>query len=166
MLSPRNRMRRSAEFGLVMRRGRRTGRDSLIVAYLPPRPAEEGTPAPAEEPRVGFVVSKAVGGAVVRKQVQRRLRHLVRERLSLLPPGSLMVIRAKPTAADQTYHTLGEQLDDALRSVTRPRGPAKRRRGRAAGTPEDTPVGGSPQSGGEDTVRETAQRPSGERATS
>src|SRR5690606_6864864 len=64
LLSPRNRMRRSAEFGLVMRKGRRAGRESLGVILLAP-----GTPG-TDPPRVGFVVSKAVGGAVVRKRVQ------------------------------------------------------------------------------------------------
>ncbi|ADH70250.1 hypothetical protein Ndas_4867 [Nocardiopsis dassonvillei subsp. dassonvillei DSM 43111] len=36
MLSPRNRMRHSAEFGSVMRSGRRASRDCLGVVYLPP----------------------------------------------------------------------------------------------------------------------------------
>ncbi len=36
--------------------------------------------------RAGFVVSKAVGGAVVRNKVKRRLRHLMRERVDQLPP--------------------------------------------------------------------------------
>lgn len=131
MLSPRNRMRHSAEFGSVMRRGRRSSQDSLGVVYLAPRSPEER----ADPPRVGFVVSKAVGGAVVRKRVQRRLRHLVRSRLALLPNGSLLVVRAKPTAATTRYEELGAQLDNAIAAATRP---PRRRSGR--GRPRTAPA--------------------------
>ncbi|MFC3997871.1 ribonuclease P protein component [Nocardiopsis sediminis] len=126
MLSPQNRMRRSTEFGLVMRTGRRAGRDALGVVYAPPPPAGAGPGHGA--PRVGFVVSKAVGNAVVRKRVQRRLRHLMRDRLSSLPEGSLLVVRARPLAASLRYDTLAAQLDGALASAMRPRKNATRRR--------------------------------------
>ncbi|MFC7327945.1 ribonuclease P protein component [Marinactinospora rubrisoli] len=123
MLSPQHRMRHSAEFALVLRRGRRAGRDALVVGYLPPR-----DDAGAGAPRVGFVVSKAVGGAVVRKRVQRRLRHLMRERIGRLPAGSLLVVRAKPLSADVGHTTLAAQLDSALDSVLRARSGGTRRR--------------------------------------
>ena len=48
---------------------------------------------------VGFVVGRVVGNAVVRHRVQRRLRHLCRDRLDRLPPGSSLVVRALPPAA-------------------------------------------------------------------
>ena len=50
-------------------------------------------------PQVGFVVSRAVGNAVVRNRVRRRLRHLVRDLLTDLPPGAVLVVRALPAAA-------------------------------------------------------------------
>ena len=64
--------------------------------------------------RVGFVVSRAVGGSVVRHRVQRRLRHLCRERLQLLPAGSELVVRALAPAARATYQELGADLDRCL----------------------------------------------------
>ncbi|MEU4751494.1 ribonuclease P protein component, partial [Micromonospora tulbaghiae] len=70
----------------------------------------------------GFVVSKAVGGAVVRNKVRRRLRHLVRERLAELPAGTTLVVRALPAAADATYTRLGADLDAALAAARTPRG--------------------------------------------
>ena len=51
-------------------------------------------------PRVGFVVSKAVGGAVVRNRTKRRLRALVADRLPGIPTGLDLVVRANPPAAD------------------------------------------------------------------
>ncbi|GAA3733153.1 ribonuclease P protein component [Salinactinospora qingdaonensis] len=119
-----------------MRNGRRAGRQSLTVIYLPP-PKSEDTHAGAA-PKVGFIVSKAVGPAVTRKRVQRRLRHLMRQRVSALPAGSLLVVRAKPLAATQRYDMLAAQLDGALAQVTRSRNEATRRRGgRGRGAPEN-----------------------------
>ncbi len=72
----------------------------------------------SEEPaRVGFVVSKAVGNAVVRHRVTRQLRHLVRQRLDRLPAGTLAVVRALPPAAPATSAELGRDLDAALRKL-------------------------------------------------
>lgn len=129
MLPSRNRMRRGGDFTAAMRGGRRAGRAALSVAFLPPRATGPTTSEPAS-PLVGFVVSKAVGNAVVRHRVQRRLRHLMRARLEALPPGSLLVVRAKPQAATLGHNTLATQLDETLDTVLRPRrGTARRRQG-------------------------------------
>jgi ribonuclease P protein component len=66
---------------------------------------------------VGFVVSKAVGGSVVRNQVKRRLRHLARERLTSLPGSAVLVVRALPPAASASSAELGTDLDRALARV-------------------------------------------------
>ena len=59
-------------------------------------------------------MSKAVGGAVVRNKVKRRLRHLMRERVDRLPPGSLVVVRALPGAGNADHVQLARDLDAAL----------------------------------------------------
>jgi ribonuclease P protein component len=75
----------------------------------------DADPADAEVPaQVGFVVSRAVGGAVVRNQVKRRLRHLARERHPSLPGSAVLVVRALPAAATASYAELGADLDRAL----------------------------------------------------
>jgi ribonuclease P protein component len=63
------------------------------------------------------VVSRAVGGSVVRHRVARRLRHLVRDRLADLPPGARLVVRALPPAADALSSELADDLDAALRTA-------------------------------------------------
>ena len=68
-------------------------------------------------PRVGLVVSRAVGNAVTRNLVKRRLRHLARERVGLLSPGSLLVVRALPASAAASYPELGQELDRCLSKV-------------------------------------------------
>jgi ribonuclease P protein component len=97
-----------------MRRGRRAGRP-LLSAHLVVR---EDRPAPA---RVGFVVSRAVGIAVVRNRVRRRLRHLMRERIGWFPEGSLLVIRAHRAAADARQRDLAADLDLVLGTLLRRR---------------------------------------------
>ncbi|MFE4305074.1 ribonuclease P protein component [Streptomyces sp. NPDC056891] len=117
MLPTENRLRRREDFATAVRRGRRAGRPLLVVhlrsgASNPHAPGESAPPA-----RAGFVVSKAVGGAVVRNQVKRRLRHLVRDRLAELPPGSLVVVRALPGAGDAEHAQLSRDLDAALQRL-------------------------------------------------
>lgn len=69
------------------------------------------------EPQVGFVVSKAVGPAVVRNRVKRRLRHQARESLSGLPGSAVLVVRALPASADASYDDLGSDLTRCLARV-------------------------------------------------
>jgi ribonuclease P protein component len=69
--------------------------------------------------RVGFVVPRAVGPAVTRNRVRRRLRHLLRDRLDALPPGSRLVVRVLPLAATATSAQLTAALDRALSRAVR-----------------------------------------------
>lgn len=51
--------------------------------------------------RVGFVVSKQVGNAVVRNRVKRRLRHMAPSWISTTEPPIDVVVRALPAAASR-----------------------------------------------------------------
>jgi ribonuclease P protein component len=106
LLAAAQRLRRSSDFAAAIRGGHRAGRGTLVVHLT-----ESGS---AEPPRAGFVVSKAVGGAVTRNTVRRRLRHVVRDRITSLPPGTVLVVRALPAAASASYAQLGTDLDGAL----------------------------------------------------
>ncbi|SCE74684.1 ribonuclease P protein component [Micromonospora purpureochromogenes] len=93
------------------------------TAPTSPEPARvSGTETISAPTRAGFVVSKAVGPAVVRNKVRRRLRHLVRERLAALPEGSTLVVRALPAAAEANHLRLGADLDAAIAAARAPRG--------------------------------------------
>ena len=119
MLPAPHRMRRAADFTLAVRRGRRAGGPRLAV-HLMLDPAAAGTPSPADLPRVGLVVGRSVGPAVTRTRVKRRLRAVAAARIAGLPPGSLMVLRANPAAADATSADLGADLDRALARLLSP----------------------------------------------
>ncbi len=109
MLAARNRLRRRVDFVAAARRGRRVGSATLVV-HLLVEPADG-------PPRVGFVVSKAVGGSVVRNRVTRRLRGVARDRLDRLPAGGVLVVRALPRAATASSAELAADLDRALDRV-------------------------------------------------
>ena len=90
-----------------------------MVVHLATRYVDKATSRPddREVARVGFVVSKAVGPAVTRNRVKRRLRHLMRERVGRLEEGALLVVRAQPAAAAATYRDLAAELDRCLDRV-------------------------------------------------
>ena len=113
MLPVRNRLRTGAEFSAVTRGpgGARAGSRLLVVHAIQ-------TDSRAVHPsRVGFVVSKAVGGAVARNRVRRRLRAQVATLLSAAPSGLDIVVRAQPAAAQADSPALAAELDRLLTVV-------------------------------------------------
>ena len=159
MLAATDRLRRRDEFSATVAGGRRVARGAVVVHAAARLPNAVDDPAPvdtnltaeqstaeqssiddvhtdrsAASARAGFVVSKAVGGAVVRNRVRRQLRHLMRTRLEQLPERTDIVVRALPGAATRTYAALGVDLDGALATIMRePMRPARPRqvRGRS-----------------------------------
>ncbi len=106
MLPASHRLRDSAEFGVTVRRGRRAGTRTLVVHVA--RPTSAGPV------RVGFVAGKPVGGAVVRNRTKRRLRALVRPLLPQVLPGTRVVVRANPPAAQSSTAVLERDLASAF----------------------------------------------------
>src|SRR4051794_23392847 len=107
MLPATHRMRLGREFEAAVRRGRRAGRRTLVVHAVT-------TDARGDAARVGFVVSRSVGTAVVRNRVKRRLRAAMAAHVARLPAGALVVVRANPAAASVTGRQLAADLDVAL----------------------------------------------------
>jgi ribonuclease P protein component len=108
-------MRRRRDFASARERGSRAGR-ALVSGRLLIEP-DSDRPA-----LVGFVVSRAVGSAVVRNKVKRRLRHLARGHLGSLPGGSLLVLRASPRAATACQADLAADLDLVIGALLRRQG--------------------------------------------
>jgi ribonuclease P protein component len=128
------RLRQRAEFSATVRGGHR-GRSRLLAVHLDPCPT--GSSPRTDATRVGFVVSRAVGGAVVRNRVQRRLRHLMAVRLDRLPGASRVVVRAFPPSADASSADLATALDTALGQALRGTSAARSRAAMAGGPVND-----------------------------
>ena len=71
------RLLRHADFERVYKQGRRHFSASLTVFYLQ-RPETEAARSATSGPRIGFTVGRALGGAVQRNRMKRRLREAVR----------------------------------------------------------------------------------------
>lgn len=102
MLSKQHRLARADEFRSVVKTGRRR-----VGATVMTHVTSTGEGAPA---RFGFVVSKAVGGAVTRNLVKRRLRALAAEDIRGGFAGADVVVRAMPGADAATYEQLRADL--------------------------------------------------------
>ena len=72
-----------------------------------------------QPPRVGIVVSKGVGNAVVRNRTKRVLRPLMNARIERLPDGLDVVVRANPDLAGTATATVAQDLDRLLATVLR-----------------------------------------------
>ena len=97
---PRNaRLLRHADFESVYRLGRRHFSASMTVFYRPRQEPGQATEAAKASPvsglRIGFTVSRALGGAVERNRMKRRLREAVRLTRPLAGASADVVINPK-----------------------------------------------------------------------
>jgi len=111
-------MRRHQDFDLAVRRGNRAS-GTMLTAHLLARDGPAVSREEAPSPKIGFVISRRVGGAVIRNRLRRRLRDVARMRTGCLPAGSLLVIRANPRAADARQRDLAADLDLVLGRLLR-----------------------------------------------
>jgi len=88
-----------------MRQGSRAARPTVVV-YV----AQTGNASSM----AGFAVSKAVGGAVIRNRVKRRLRAIMADAVGTLPAGTSVVVRAQAAAATASYGDLRRDVTNAL----------------------------------------------------
>ena len=118
MLPGRYRLRSAADFAAVFRGARGAGGSRsgshLMVVHANSTDARAGQP-----PRVGFVVSKAVGNAVVRNRTKRVLRALMSAWINQLPDGLDVVVRANIDLPGTPTAALAQDLDRLLAIVLR-----------------------------------------------
>ncbi|KGN37433.1 ribonuclease P protein component [Knoellia subterranea] len=115
MLPAPNRLRERSEFASAIRAPGATRAGSRILVVH----ANVTDPRAGLPPRVGFVVSKAVGNAVVRNRTKRRLRAAIATQLTGIPDGVDIVVRAQPAAATATFAELSESLIPLLHKAIR-----------------------------------------------
>jgi ribonuclease P protein component len=104
-------MTRSTEFGATVKHGTRAVQPDLIIY------ARRGNGLDAEPPKVGLIISRAVGSAVQRHQLARRLRHVARGLVDELERSEQLVIRALPSSRTVSSARLEEELRAGLRRI-------------------------------------------------
>jgi ribonuclease P protein component len=110
VLPARNRMTRSIDFDATVKHGIRTAQPDVVVHLR-----RGDSVCDAAAPRVGLVVGKAVGSAVQRHRVARRLRHVAKSVLGELAQSDRLVIRALPGSRAASSARLEEELRRCLR---------------------------------------------------
>lgn len=96
-------------FRALRERGRRARRGPLVLTWLAPGPGEDAPP------RVAFAIGRAVGGAVRRNRIRRRLRAALRELQAdgRLPAGTYLV-GGRAELADLPWSELVELVDATI----------------------------------------------------
>jgi ribonuclease P protein component len=112
----RGRLLRHADFERVYKQGRRHFSAHMTVFYL----ARTGT---GSEPgkagmRIGFTVSRALGGAVDRNRMKRRLRECVRACWLQVAPGVDVVVNPKKSLLTADFAGLQQEIRRAFEVIT------------------------------------------------
>ena len=123
------RLRSNRDFQRVYRSGR-SWAHPLAALHVLPQPTGR---------RLGISVSGKVGGAVQRNRVRRRLRELLRARLSGWKDGVDAVLVARKAAVEADFASLGQAVDELARRAHLVREPDG-----ASDTQYTLPQGGRP----------------------
>jgi ribonuclease P protein component len=118
----RQRLLRHSDFGRVYSGGRRHFAAHITVFYLP-RPE-----VPRAGLRVGFTVGKALGGAVERNRLKRRLREAVRLRQPQREFPADVVIHPKRSLLETEFSVLRNEVDKAFEAIAKSSAKEKLRR--------------------------------------
>jgi ribonuclease P protein component len=94
----------------VYREGRRRASGSFVVFSRPNR---------RDLSRFGMSVKKALGGAVVRNRIRRRIREILRLHRQEISPGWDIVIHPLSSVANSKFSLLAAELTQLLRNATR-----------------------------------------------
>lgn len=115
MPAKQHRVTRGDDYRRIVRNGFRVGGAASIAHAVLHVGDESAEPDPA---RFGFIISKAVGGAVTRNLVRRRMKSIVERRLATGFTGADVVFRALPASADTTFAELASEMDRQLDRVS------------------------------------------------
>lgn len=105
-------MRKHADYQRVYKTGRKQFSKQMAY-FFALQPAEVGTAGP----RVGLTVPKALGKAVDRNRIKRRLRAAVRQSLPLLSAPVDVVLHPRRSVIDCDFSAIVREVGMTLRAV-------------------------------------------------
>lgn len=105
---PEERLRKSVEFRLVQKRGKQVETPFFFAhAILRSEPCS----------RLGVIVSRRVGKAVIRNRVKRLMRESFRRNKTLFTSSCDLVLRARPSSARASYKNITDALAQAAKAL-------------------------------------------------
>lgn len=114
------RLLRHADFERVYKQGKRHFSASMTVFYLQrPETAAGAKLEIAPGLRTGFTVGRALGGAVQRNRIKRRLREAVRLTRPLPGPSADVVINPKKVLLTTSFETVMNEVRHAFVVIER-----------------------------------------------
>lgn len=105
MLPIASRLKRRSDFGRVYSKGRSYATDLVVVYILPGR---------NDVTKIGFSVSKKLGGSVARNRVKRLLREAARGLLPRVKNGYYVIVIARVRAGGASLNDLSAALNAAF----------------------------------------------------
>ena len=109
-----HRLRKHADYQLVYKAGRK--QFARQIAYFHAlRPADRRSDTPG--PRIGLTVPKALGKAVDRNRIKRRMREAVRANLALITAPVDVILHPRRSVIDLDFLQLKREVAQILRAV-------------------------------------------------
>jgi ribonuclease P protein component len=112
--STQHRLRKHADYQLVYKAGRKQFSKQIAYFYAM-RPAERRSDTPG--PRIGLTVPKALGNAVERNRIKRRMREAVRHKLDLINAPVDVILHPRRSVIDLEFVQLEHEVAQIFRSV-------------------------------------------------
>ncbi len=109
-----HRLRKHADYQLVYKAGRKQFGKQIAYFYAL-RPADRRSETPGA--RIGLTVPKALGKAVDRNRIKRRMREAVRRNLSLLTAAVDVILHPRRSVIDAEFATLEREVAVIFRAV-------------------------------------------------
>ena len=110
------RLRKHADYQRVYKAGRKQF-GKQMAWFFALRDAETAARSETTGPRVGLTVPKALGKAVVRNRIKRRLREAVRGALPLLAAPVDVVLHPKRSVLEAEFAVIEREVQTIFRSV-------------------------------------------------
>jgi ribonuclease P protein component len=115
MIAATQRLRKHADYQHVYKSSRKQfakqmGYFALLRETCPEDEARNG-------PRIGLTVPKALGNAVVRNRIKRRMREVVRRQLKFLDAPVDVVLHPRRTVIDSEFAALEREVSSVFRAI-------------------------------------------------
>ena len=121
MIAAANRLHRHGEYQRVYRSSRKRFSKQMSYFFLlrePQSTIENSRPYEANwAPRVGLTVSRAMGNAVVRNRIKRRMREAVRRQIAILHAPVDVVLHPNRRVTEIEFSLLEQDVAQIFRAI-------------------------------------------------